>query len=642
MSVRRTTVQLAAAGPDAREAIDALSAGIREGLGEEVAGAPAASTGTGAAAAADVRPTDAASSGGGATAVGAAPTAPEESGDPNLLLGVSASPGLGVGTVVQIRPHVVDVVEHAQDPALERRRLDDAVDRATARITALRDSLDGQPDKAAIFDAHAEILADPELLDQARNGLQQGKSAEFAWRAAYSSYADTLAGLDNEVLAGRATDVRDVGQRVLEELTGQHREQRDLPADSILVAEELTPSDTAQLDPSKVAGFATTTGGASSHVAIIARSLDIPAVAGIDARALDIPDGTRVILDGAKGSLQQGVSDDEVHALRQRQERIAARREADLAAAFEEARTTDGHRVEVVANVGNAADAAQAQKYGAEGVGLLRSEFAFLERSSAPSEDEQADLYSDVARALAPGQRLVIRTLDVGGDKPLSYLPIAPEENPFLGVRGVRVGLERPDVLRTQCRAILRAADAGAELNVMFPMIATVDDFRRAKAIFDEESQSLGVAGVPLGIMVEVPSVAVMAKQFAREADFFSVGTNDLTSYTLAMDRGHPRLAPQVDPCNPAVLALIGRAAQAAHDEGKWLGVCGGIASDVQAVPMLLGLGVDELSCTVPAIPAVKAAVRAWSLGDCRDLAARALQADTAREVRDLNPIDEA
>jgi phosphocarrier protein FPr len=395
------------------------------------------------------------------------------------------------------------------------------------------------------------------------------------------------------------------------------------------------------LDPTKVVGFCTTAGGASSHVAILARALDIPAVAGIDPRVLDIADGTRVILDGANGTLRINVTEEQVDRIRRRQAKHLERRAVELAHADERADTTDGHHMEVVANIGGLDDALAAMDKGAEGVGLLRSEFAFLERRSAPSEDEQASIYTEIARALRPGQPLVIRTLDVGGDKPLPYLPIAQEENPFLGMRGIRVGLDRPEILRTQVRAILRSVDAGAKINVMFPMIATIEDFRLAKAIFEEERVALGVEPVPVGIMVEVPSVAVMAAQFAAEVDFFSVGTNDLTQYTLAMDRGHPRLAPQVDGLNPAVLGLIGQAVTAAHAAGKWVGVCGGVASDPQAVPLLVGLGVDELSVSVPAIPAVKAQIRSLSLTDCQELAARSLTQDSAASVRALVPTDD-
>jgi phosphocarrier protein FPr len=270
-------------------------------------------------------------------------------------------------------------------------------------------------------------------------------------------------------------------------------------------------------------------------------------------------------------------------------------------------------------------------------VGLLRSEFLFLGRTSAPSENEQTETYAAIAKALGPERPLIIRTLDVGGDKPLPYLPIPDEENPFLGERGVRVGLNRPEILRTQLRAILRAAEHG-KLLVMFPMIATLDEWRAAKAMYEEERERLGVDAIPVGIMVEIPAAAVMAEQFAREADFFSIGTNDLTQYTLAMDRGHPKLAPQVDALNPAVLQLIAHTVEGAHKHGKFVGVCGGVASDTQAAPILLGLGVDELSISVPTIPTIKALIRELDMNDCRELAQKALAADTAAEVRALVP----
>ncbi|MDO5734950.1 MAG: phosphoenolpyruvate--protein phosphotransferase [Propionibacteriaceae bacterium] len=626
-------VTISAHGPDAREAVAQLSDAVRAGLGEDCP---------------PVSGTDDTSSTPAVKEPAAEPekTSPR-SGDPNKLLGVSASPGLGIGTVVQFRHEDIHVDEYADDRHKERRKLNSAIDRALLDLSALEKRVEEESsaDKAAIFAAHQELLSDPDLLDLAVSAIDKGKSAPFAWRSAFNSFADQLAGLSNEILAGRAGDVRDVGQRVLEELTGQRSERSELPENAILLAEELTPSDTAQLDRTKVVGFATTSGGASSHVAIIARSLDIPAVAGIESRALDIADGTRVILDGSAGSLQLNASDEDIEKILTRQRRISERKAVEEAAKDEPAITTDGHRVKVVANIGGVDDAKEAGTRGAEGVGLLRSEFVFMGRTTAPSEDEQAQVYADCSRALPPGQPLVIRTLDVGGDKPLAYLPIPAEENPFLGIRGVRVGLEKPQVLRTQLRAILAAADAGAELYVMFPMIATIEDWRRAKAIYDEERAASGVtAPVSVGIMMEVPSVAVMAKQFAAEegCDFFSVGTNDLTSYTLAMDRGHPKLAAQVDPCNPAVLTLIGYAARALHAHGKWLGVCGGVASDPQAVPLLVGLGVDELSCSIPAIPSVKATVRAYDLATCKELAAKAVTCSTPREVRALVPMGES
>jgi multiphosphoryl transfer protein len=617
-------VQLVASGVDAEQAIAELAAAIAEGLGEEGAVPIAAPASV-------------------AASTFAQPAPRRRSDSPDILLGAAASPGFAVGSVVQVRRQDITVVEDATDRHRERRALNAAIDRAGVQLQSLEDRLKGEadPSKAAIFAAHQEILGDPDLMDIAASAIDKGKSAAFAWRRAYQLYAAQLAGLKNEVLAGRANDVADVGQRVLEEITGQRSEKAELAAGSILVAEDLTPSDTATLDRSKVVGFCTTGGGASSHVAIIARSLDIPAVAGIEPRALDILDGTRVILDGARGTLRLNASDAEVEQIKARRDRQSRRRAVELAHMNEPTDTSDGHHLEVVANIGGLEDAQTAMTKGADGVGLLRSEFVFMGRASAPTEDEQTQIYRDIATSLTPGQPLVIRTLDVGGDKPLSYLPMPREENPFLGERGIRVGLNRPEILRTQVRAILRAADAGARMHVMFPMIATMQDWQLAKAVLEEERERLGVAPIPVGIMVEVPSVALMAAQFAAEVDFFSVGTNDLTQYTLAMDRGHPKLAAQVDGLNPAVLRLIGLSVTAAHAAGRWVGVCGGMASDPQAVPLLVGLGVDELSVSIPAIPSVKAQIRVLSLSTCAELAARALELDSAASVRELVPLDD-
>jgi phosphocarrier protein FPr len=408
-----------------------------------------------------------------------------------------------------------------------------------------------------------------------------------------------------------------------------------LPPNSILVAEDLTPSETANLDRERVLGFCTTLGGATSHVAILARSLDIPAVAGIDPRALDLPNATPVILDGSKGSLRLNPSAEEMERIHGRKERENVKRKADLERALEPAITVDGQRVEVVANIGGVADVGKLLPLGGEGVGLLRTEFLFMERTTPPTEDEQFENYRSIAQGLGKDRPLIIRTLDVGGDKPLAYLPIPEEENPFLGERGIRVGLDRPEILRAQLRAILRASEFG-KVSVMFPMIGTLPELRDAKAIFNEECRRLGVEPIPVGIMVEIPATAIMAEQFAREADFFSVGTNDLTQYTLAMDRGHPKLAPKVDALNPGVLQLIALTVRGAHAHGKWVGVCGGVASDPVAVPILIGLGVDELSVSIPAIPAIKAQIRSLRLSDCKDLAGQALTLATAAEVRKL------
>jgi len=480
-------------------------------------------------------------------------------------------------------------------------------------------------------------LDDPDFLEIANSAIAKGKSAAFAWKNAATLHAERLAALRNELLAQRANDVRDVGLRVLEHLTGITRMPPQYPEGSILIAEDLTPSDTATMEGGTVVGFATVRGGATSHVAILARSLEIPAVAGTEPRALEIADGTSVILDGGKGSLRINPSPDVVERIRQRQFRHKAQRKEDLAHTLEPAVTTDGQRIHVFANIGGLKDAQQLVSLGGEGVGLLRSEFLFMDRSAAPNEDEQAASYLAILQAVGPDLPVIVRTLDVGGDKPLPYLPIPREDNPFLGERGIRVGLDRPEVLRTQLRAILRAA-RGGQMLVMFPMIATIQELRDAKAVLTEEAAALGVPAIRCGIMVEVPAVAIMAHTFAAEADFFSIGTNDLTQYTLAMDRGHPKLAPTVDALNPAVLRLIAQTVEGAQAHDRLVGICGGIAGDPHAVPILIGLGVDELSVSLPAIATVKAHIRRFSLTTCCELAQRALQCATVEEIRALIP----
>jgi phosphocarrier protein FPr len=487
-----------------------------------------------------------------------------------------------------------------------------------------------------MFAAHQELLEDPEVLDRASADIRGGASAAYAWRQAYTAQAERLLALRNPLLAARATDLRDVGRRVLHQLVGHDTTARELPADCIVVAEDLTPTDAASLDRTRVRGFCTTMGSASSHVAILARGLGIPAVAGIDARVLDIANGTRVVLDGVAGVLKPAPSAAEEAEIARRQAVEQERRSRELAAAMEPATTKDGHNVEVVGNIGNVKDARQVPEVGGEGVGLLRTEFLFMERRTAPDEDEQTRNYTDIATALGPERVLVIRTLDVGGDKPLAYLPMAPEQNPFLGERGIRLTLARPELFRAQVRAILRAsmASGAARVAVMFPMVATLAEWRAGRELVERERAALGGKPLEIGIMVETAAAAMMADRFAEEADFFSIGTNDLTQYTLAMDRGNPRLAPQVDALHPSVLRLIERTVAGAHQHGRWVGVCGGLASDLAAVPVLVGLGIDELSADVPIVPSVKARVRGLSLEECKETARRALAAGDGAEVR--------
>ena len=618
LDVRKdAVVRLLASGPDAREAIDKIGPIIAQGLGDEgCAPAPAPAT---TAVAPEAAPP---------------PRAPSIEG---ILVGVPASPGLAVGTVFQVRHKTIPVIEKGEDMESERARLTSAVNAAKGQLEALRAQLHAKADpaKAAIFAAHEELIEDPDLLEIVESAIAKGKSAAFAWKKAFTTHADRLASLRNPLLAQRANDLRDVGLRVLALITGVETKAPEYPANAILIAEDLTPSDTAALDRAHVMGFCTTRGGATSHVAILARSLGIPALAGIDPGALEIPNGTNVALDGNNGTLRLRPREEEIARIRGAQERSEEKRKEDLAHAHEPAVTRDGKQIEVVANIGGLKDAMQIAGFGGEGVGLLRSEFLFMERNSAPTEDEQFDAYKAIAEAVGKAQPLIIRTLDVGGDKPLAYLPIPKEDNPFLGERGVRVALDRPEILRAQLRAILRASGFG-KVSVMFPMVATLQELRDVKAILAEEAARLGVNPIPTGIMVEVPAAAIMAAQFARQADFFSIGTNDLTQYTLAMDRGHPKLAPQVDGLSPSVLNLIAQTVKGAHSAGKWVGVCGGIASDPHGVPILLGLGVDELSISLPAIPAIKGQIRKLNFEECRDLAEKALAAESAADVRAL------
>ena len=408
-------IKIKATGVDAAEAIKALVDLVRSGSGEDC--------GAAASPAAAPKP------------VAVPRPAPKaHSDDPNVLLGVSASPGLAVGQIFQVRQEVIEVREAGDNPQLERRRLEDALKEARQQLEGLKAEI-SDASKAEIFSAHQELLADPELLDLALSAVSAGKSAPFAWKQAFTTYADKLAKLKNELLAGRANDIRDIGRRVLRLLTGVKEAALEVPDNAILIAEELTPSDTASLDRNKVLGFATTGGGATSHVAILARSLNIPAICGIEEAVLELANGTNVILDGTKGSLRKNPSESEIQDIRTRQASLAKKRAEELAAAGQPAVTTDGVHIEVVANIGGLEDAQQSVTLGGEGVGLLRSEFLYLERTDAPTEEEQTQIYGDIAKALGTERTLVIRTLDVGGDKPLPYLPMPAEENPFLGVR---------------------------------------------------------------------------------------------------------------------------------------------------------------------------------------------------------------
>lgn len=605
-------VVLEARGPDAKQALSALGELIASGCGEDLQAAAAAAAAHAAA------PTGS-----------SAPGAPIRAGE---LRGVCAAPGVAIGQVAHWRRAAVAVDANAGSPAQERQKLSRALAEAGQRLDRLA-AAQGDPARAEVLHAQRGLLEDPSLFDAALGGIDGGRSAGVAWRDAYSAQAARLSALSNALMRERAADLRDVGEAVLRALGGEAPSAPELPAGCIVIAEDLTPSETAQLDRGRVRGFCTTGGGPTGHVAILARSLGLPALCAVDAAALQLAEGSEVLLDAIAGRLLTAPdaaqkASAEAAGAKARDKTAAARASADRPA-----HSRCGVRIHVVANIRHAEDAREAMGAGAEGVGLLRSEFLFDDRDSAPDEDEQTAAYAAVAEVLGAERPLVIRTLDVGGDKPLAYLPLPREDNPFLGLRGIRVSLAHPALFRTQLRAALRGA-GGGDLHLMLPMIATLEELREARALLQRESDALGLAMPKLGVMIEVPSAALTADVLAREADFFSIGSNDLTQYTLAMDRGHARLASQADALHPSVLRLMAMTAEAGQRHGRWVGVCGAVAADPLAIPALLGLGITELSVPAPAVALVKAAVAAQALDDCRQLAAELLAMGSASEVR--------
>ena len=600
-TVHGDSLQVSAAGEDAEAAIAALVALLVQGCGETVA-APAAVV--------------------------------EPVLSTSVLKGVCASPGSAFGVVVQVTEPELNITESGAGEALERAALQRGLSAANGALQALQGKAVGSA-QADIFRAHQELLEDPTLLEYAHKLLAEGKSAAFAWSSATAATVKLFQGLGNALIAERAADLADVGQRVLKLILGIEDSAWDLPDRAILIAEQLTPSQTASLDTRKVLGFVTVGGGATSHVAILARALGLPAICGVPSQVLALVNGKQVLLDADKGELHLDPNLAEIEQLDAARKQQVQRRQRDVAQAFLPATTRDGHHVEITANVASLQEVEHSLTLGGEGVGLLRSEFLYLDRNRAPSPEEQAGTYTAIAHALGTERNLVVRTLDVGGDKPLAYVPMDAETNPFLGLRGIRLCLERPELLREQFRAILASAGF-ARLHIMLPMVSLLSELHVARQILEEEALALGLTELPkLGIMIEVPSAALMADVFAPHVDFFSIGTNDLTQYTLAMDRDHPRLASQADSFHPAVLRLIATTVKAAHAHGKWVGVCGALASEALAVPMLIGLGVDELSVSVPLIPTIKATVRELDLADCQIIARQVLGLEEAAQVRE-------
>ncbi|WP_320169850.1 phosphoenolpyruvate--protein phosphotransferase [Maridesulfovibrio sp.] len=551
--------------------------------------------------------------------------------------GCTASPGLASGPVHQLTQQRIIVEAMAKDPKHESEELGHAIAAARRNLHLLYEEVrakSGEP-RAAIFKAHEAFLDDPEMLAETEELIRRGKSAGYAWRQVIEDRVRILEQHDDDLLAARAMDLRDVGRRVLKHLAGMVHDEPFTPKSPvILIADDLTPSDTAQLDPAFILGFCTSAGGPTSHSAIIARSLGIPAIVAAGPSLLEIPDDTMAILDGDSGNLYLEPSEADIGTAREAMLRLEELRNEEYRTRFEPALTTDGERVEVVANIGKVSEAEKAVNAGGEGVGLMRTEFLFLERDTPPDEEEQYQSYKAMVEALN-GLPIIIRTLDIGGDKAVSYLDLPPEDNPFLGERGIRLCLNRPEMFLTQLRAIYRASKFGP-VRIMFPMISTLEDLEAGKRLAEKARIEVGAEPVEIGIMVEVPSVVAMAAEFAREVDFFSVGTNDLTQYTMAIDRVHPTLAAKADSLHPAVLRLIAQVVKASDEAGIWTGVCGGLAGEPLGATILTGLGVKELSMVVPSIAAVKSRIRSMSMKQARELADKALKCSNSRQVRAL------
>lgn len=547
--------------------------------------------------------------------------------------GIPASSGLAFGPVHVIKPKIYQYERMGLSVKAEKEKLDIALHAVKNNIHQVIAKSEVAEIKQ-IFQAHLEMLDDPDLINGVYQKINLNLSAPAAWHEHIEAAAKEQAALPDRLLAERATDLRDIGDRVLAQLCGEVIiEEPKEPY--ILIMYDVGPSDVARLNKDRVAGILTAVGGASAHSAIVARALGIPAIVGAGDQVLEIEQKSSLLINGDTGTFVLNPNTQQIEQAKQERELQQKIREEAERHSQEPAITVDQHQIEIAANLGKVQATAHAVECGAEAIGLLRTELVFMAHSSAPSETTQEADYRVVLDALA-GRPLVVRTLDVGGDKPLPYLPIAEEENPFLGLRGIRLTLRQPELLRQQLIALLKAAD-DRPLRIMFPMIGRVEEWRAAKAILDEVKAVHPCANLQVGIMIEVPSAALLAPILAQEVDFFSIGTNDLTQYTLAIDRGHPILSAEADGLHPSILQLIDHTVKAAHKHGKWVGICGELAADPKAVPILMGLGVDELSMSPNSIPLVKAQIRTLNYSQAQALAKSALECESATAVRQLS-----
>lgn len=561
------------------------------------------------------------------------------------IKGIAASAGIAIAkTFILKNPDLTFERKTVDDKAAEKKRLDAALEISKKELTEIKGTAEKElgKDKADVFAAHLMFLSDPEFVGAIANKINdESLSAEAALEDVSTFFIQTFESMkDNEYMRERAADVRDVSKRILAHLLGvSFTSPASITEEAVIIAEDLTPSDTAQLNRKYVKGFATNVGGRTSHSAIMSRSMEIPAVVGTKTVLEKAEEDQLVIVDGLNGEVILDPSEEEIREYRAKQAAFKEQQEEWKKLVNEPTKTKDDVRVLLGANIGNPGDVTGVANNGGEAIGLYRTEFLYMGRDSLPSEDEQFEAYKEVLEKME-GKPVVIRTLDIGGDKKLKYLPLPQEMNPFLGFRAIRLCLERQDIFRTQLRALLRASVFG-KLQIMFPMIATVNELREAKKILFEEKDKLVAAGtrvsddIEVGMMMEIPASAVLADRFAKEADFFSIGTNDLIQYTMAADRMNEHVSYLYQPLNPAILRLVSRVIDAAHKEGHWAGMCGEMAGDATAIPVLLALSLDEFSMSATSILPARTQLLKLSKEEVAKHKEAILNLDTAADVLD-------
>ena len=553
------------------------------------------------------------------------------SGD-TVLNGTMGAPGLAIGKITHWKQTSLDYAEKGIGASQELTELTKAI---TSVHTNLTHDLKGQSaTQQDVISAHIALLYDPSLLVGAKVLIEDGKSASYAWHKAIERNIAILKSLSEVRMVERADDLFDLEMQVLSVLSGGNGEQDlNINKGDIIIADEMLPSQFIALAAQNIGGICLAQGGATSHVSILAADKGIPALVALGHNMSAIPNGTIVIMEADRGRLRVAPSQKKITEVKAAIKKREKNQKLAQKNAHQECRTKDGVRIEIFANLGADGEASRAVESGAEGCGLLRSEFLFLGRSNPPREDEQFEKYQNIVDGLG-GRSIVIRTMDIGGDKPVPFVDMPDEENPALGLRGIRISLRREDLFLTQLRAILRVKSKG-DVHIMLPMVVDVGEFRQAKQLLIKACKQLGITGPrSLGIMIETPASAILADQLAQEVDFFSVGTNDLSQYVLAIDRGNAGLAASIDALHPAVLRMINMASTAANENGKWMGVCGGAASDLVATPILIGLGVTELSSTIARLPELKAFIRTLDFEECKTVALKVLDMSSAAEIR--------